>query len=251
MDNKKPTLSIITVVYNGARFIEATIQSILGQDCKDFEYIIIDGGSTDGTLDLIHKYESQITKWISESDKGLYDAMNKGIHEASGEFLWFINAGDEIFDSTTVGKILRQGKEKADIFYGEALIIDENRNEIGMRRQKTPENLTWQSLKIGMVVSHQSFIVRKDKAPIYNLKYQCSADIEWVIQSLKASVNIVNTHLILSRFMDGGRSKSTIRKNLTERFRIMIDHYGLLPTLINHIKIAVNFFYFVLRNRRF
>lgn len=251
MENKKPAVSIITVVYNGASFIEATIKSIVNQECKNFEYTIIDGGSTDGTLEIIQKYESQITKWTSEPDKGLYDAMNKGIQAASGQFLWFMNAGDEIYDTSTIGKILTNDAGNADILYGEAMIIDKDRNEIGMRRQKTPENLNWQSLKIGMVVSHQSFIVRKDIAPLYNLKYQCSADIEWVIQSLKASKKIVNTHLILSRFMDGGRSKHTIVKNLSERFKIMIDHYGFIPTMINHIQISIRFFLFVLRNRRF
>jgi glycosyltransferase involved in cell wall biosynthesis len=251
MGDKKPTISIITVVFNGVQYLEATIRSIIDQECKDFEYIIVDGGSTDGTIDIIRKYENHINRWISEPDKGLYDAMNKGMQLATGEYLWFINAGDEIYNSSIIGKILTDELKSADILYGEALIIDKNRNEIGMRRQKVPEILNWQSLNFGMVVSHQSFLVRRSIAPQYNIKYQCSADIDWVIISLKIAEKIINTKLILSRFMDGGRSKHTILTNLTERFQIMVNHYGLFSTIINHLQIAGRFFLFILRNRRF
>jgi glycosyltransferase involved in cell wall biosynthesis len=251
MNTELPKISIITVVYNSARFLEATVQSIVNQTFKNFEYIIIDGGSTDGTLEIIGKYENQISRWTTGPDSGLYDAMNKGMDLATGQYLWFINAGDEIYDNETLSKIFNAEATNAEIFYGETLIIEQNRNEVGMRRQAIPEKLNWKSLKKGMVVSHQSFIVRKEIAPYYDLKYNCSADIDWVIKSLKSSKQIVNTHLVLSRFMDGGRSKSTIAPSLKERFRIMIFHYGLLSTLINHIPIAFRFFAFLLRNRRF
>lgn len=251
MENKKPLISIITVVYNGAQFLEATIKSIINQDYENIEYIIIDGGSTDGTIDIIRKYDAHISKWSSKPDNGLYDAMNSGILLSSGEYLWFINAGDEIYDKSILSKILTDESIIADVFYGETMIIDINRNEIGMRRQKVPEKLTWKSLKIGMVVCHQSFIVRKSISPLYNLNYHCSADIDWMIKSLKASKIIINTKLILCRFMDGGKSKHTIKNNLTERFQIMVNNYGLFSTLFNHIEIAIRFFLFVSRNRRF
>jgi glycosyltransferase involved in cell wall biosynthesis len=251
MNGKIPKVSIITVVFNGARFLEATIRSVINQKCRNFEYIIVDGGSTDGTLDIIHKYEKQISKWSSGTDSGLYDAMNKGIDLAIGDYLWFINAGDEIYDIEVLCKLFKDENAEADIFYGETLIIDPNGKEIGMRRQKIPEMLNWKSLKRGMVVSHQSIIVKKEIAPLYDLGYKCSADIDWVIKSLKASHKIINTHLILSRFMDGGRSKSTIAPSLKERFRIMVRNYGLVSTLINHVPIAFRFIVFILRNRRF
>jgi glycosyltransferase involved in cell wall biosynthesis len=249
--NNKPSISIITVVFNGALFIEATIQSVIIQTNKDFEYIIVDGGSTDGTIEIIRKYDNQISKWISEPDSGLYDAMNKGIGLATGEFLWFINAGDEIYDNEVIHKIITENFTQADIIYGEAMIIDENRNEVGMRRQKTPEVLTWNSFKIGMVVSHQSILIRKSVAPLYNLQYKCSSDIDWIIKSLKSSTKTINSKMILSRFMDGGRSKHTILTNLKERYIIMVENYGLFSTIINHFRIAFRFIFYVLRNRRF
>lgn len=245
-------ISIITVVYNGVKYLESTIQSIAGQTSKDFEYLVIDGGSTDGTLDIIKKYESKIDYWITEPDKGLYDAMNKGLKRASGDFVWFINAGDKVYDAETVGKLIALAKKtEADLLYGETLVINEKGNPIGMRRQPAPENLTWTSLKLGMVVCHQSFIPARRIAPLYDLNYSCSSDIDWVIKCLKKADNIVNSKLILSQFLDGGRSKKTIFPSIKERFRIMVTNYGFIITLLNHISIALRFFRFYFRHRRF
>lgn len=245
-------ISIITVVYNGVRFLEGTIQSIAVQTSKDYEYIIIDGASTDGTLEIIKKYENDIDNWTSEPDKGLYDAMNKGLKLATGNFVWFINAGDKIFDSTTVEKIISiANSTNPDLLYGETLIIGENDSEIGMRRQPIPKKLNWKSLQFGMVVCHQSFIPKREIAPMYDLTYSCSSDIDWVIKCLKNANNIINTELILSRFLDGGRSKKTIIPSLKERYAIMVKNYGVVSTLINHLWIALRFFIFYFRNRRF
>ena len=96
------TVSIITITYNAERFLERTILSVMAQKAPNVEYIVIDGASTDGTLDIIKRYEKQITSWISEPDQGLYDAMNKGLHRATGQYVWFMNAGDELYDSQTL-----------------------------------------------------------------------------------------------------------------------------------------------------
>jgi glycosyltransferase involved in cell wall biosynthesis len=247
-----PFISIITVVFNAAALLEKTIQGISAQTNKNFEYLVIDGGSKDGTIDIIRKYPNVITKWTSEPDNGLYDAMNKGLKMASGEFVWFINAGDQPYSENTVESLSEIYKKNgADILYGGTMVIDDLGNEIGLRRQKLPENLTWKSLKHGMVVSHQSILVKSDIAPLYNLKYKCSADIDWVIASLKSASRITNTHLVLSRFLDGGRSKSTIGSSLKERFIIMLHYYGMVTTIWQHIPIAFRFFLFLFRNRRF
>jgi glycosyltransferase involved in cell wall biosynthesis len=248
---EQPLISIITVVFNAVALIEKTIKSILAQTYPNIEYVIVDGGSTDGTLDIIRVYENRISKWTSGPDTGLYDAMNKGIEMATGSYLWFINAGDEIFEKDTLSAIFKNYENSIDVFYGETLIIDIHGNEIGMHRQKAPEKLNWKSLKKGMIVSHQSMIVRKEIAPHYNLQYSCSADFDWAIKSLKASKNIANTQLILTRFLDGGRSKKTIAPSLMERFKIMVANYGLFSTVANHVPIAFRFVVFVLRNRRF
>jgi len=248
-----PLISIITVVYNRIHDLEKTISSIKNQDYHAIEYIVVDGGSKDGTVDVIKKYADQkiISKWISEKDNGLYDAMNKGLKLASGDFVWFINAGDELFSSNILSLIFKN-YQSTDVFYGDAMIVDEDGKDIGLRRLSPPENLTWKSLQWGMVVSHQSFIVRREKAVSYkNELFPHSADIDWMIRCLKNSTNIVNTQMVLSKFQDDGQSKRTIRVSLKERFKIMVENYGFLRTVFNHFILGIKFFMFLVKNRRF
>jgi glycosyltransferase involved in cell wall biosynthesis len=245
-----PKISIITVVYNGESTLEATIKSIACQSYCNIEYIIVDGKSKDSTIDIIKKYESKISKWISEPDNGIYDAMNKGIELATGDYLWFMNSGDEIADSTILEKVFLSAVD-SDIYYGETMMIDENGNEIGSRRLNTPEKLTWKSFKRGMRVSHQSFIVKKSLVSPYNLKYKFSADFEWCLLAIKRASKITNTHLFLSKFLDGGITKQNIAPGLKERFKIMCEQYGLISTLYNHLFIGVKFFSYLLKHKRF
>jgi glycosyltransferase involved in cell wall biosynthesis len=255
-----PLVTFITVVYNGVSELEATIKSILSQTEKRFEYFIIDGASTDGTIELIKKYESQITGWISEPDNGLYDAMNKGIKLGSGEYLWFMNAGDLVYDNNTLKKIFTQlektigntqlAMEIPDVVYGETEIIDEEGKSLGQRRLKAPEKLNWKSLQRGMVVCHQSFIVKREKCEAYNLHYRFAADVDWMIRVLKKSKNIYNSKMRLCKFKSGGLTYKNIRNGLKERFRIMVNHYGLIKTLFNHLVLGTNLFFYYLRHRR-
>ncbi len=249
---KNPVFSIITVTYNAEKVLEKTISSILSQTAAaHIEYIIVDGASKDGTVDIIKKYEARVNHWISKPDSGLYDAMNKGLKMATGDYVWFINAGDEIFDSTVLQNLISNCEPNADVYFGETEEMTEDGQTIGMRRLKTPEKLTWKSFKKGMLVCHQSIIVKRTVAGSYNLDFKIAADIEWVIASLKSSKKIVNTHLILSRFAKGGTSGKHIKKALKERFSIMTDHYGIVSTVYNHIPIGVKFFWFLARNKRF
>lgn len=137
-----PLISIITVVYNSEKYIEGTLKSIQNQTCKDFEYIIIDGDSKDNTLSIIQRYQDVVSKLISETDKGLYDAMNKGLQMAKGQFVWFINSGDKIYADNTVENIvnLYADNPTADIFYGQTQLIDENDNILGMRKKQPRTN---------------------------------------------------------------------------------------------------------------
>ena len=246
----QPVVSIISVVFNGIDTLERTIKSIINQSYKNIEYIIVDGGSNDGTLNLIKKYESGISKWISESDNGLYDAMNKGMKMATGDYFWFINSGDEIADFDTLQKVFAN-QDCANIYYGETLMIDKNSKVIGNRRLTPPENLTWKDLRNGMLVSHQSIIVSRKIAGKYNIKYRFSADFEWTLISLKNSQKTVNTHLILTKFLDGGLTKNNILPGLKERFKIMSKYYGLFQTIIYHIPIGFRFLWYVIKNGRF
>ncbi|MFT3737144.1 MAG: glycosyltransferase family 2 protein [Breznakibacter sp.] len=247
----KPTVSIVTIVYNGQVTIEKTIQSIAAQTYPNIEYIVVDGASSDGTMEIVKRYPSVVNKWISEPDKGLYDAMNKGIDLASGDYLWFINSGDEIYAPDTLQRLFSADRPLADVYYGDTVMIDALGGEIGQRRLTPPKNLTWQHFRYGMRVSHQSFICKRHAAGYYNISYKFSADYEWCLLALKSAKSIENSHLILSRFLDGGLTKQNIVPGLKERFAIMWQHFGLIPTLWQHVVLGVNLGWFIIRNRRF
>jgi len=248
-------ISIITITYNAETVLEKTLQSILNQNDKNFEYIIVDGASKDKTVEIIRKYEKFISenqydnfkkeqfRWISEPDTGLYDAMNKGIDLATGDFLWFMNAGDKIYDTTTLSKILHAMQEnpKADLFYGQSLMIDENDNPLGERHKIAPKKLKKKNLLNGLVVCHQSILVRKNIAPYYDLQYQVSADYDWTNEVLSKSAQNVYINNYLSRFMVAGLSSVHRKLSWKERYYIMKKHFGLAQTLWAHVKIVLKY----------
>lgn len=230
-----PKISIITVTYNCEAYLENTIQSIIDQSAKIYEIIIIDGGSTDGTISIIRKYESYISYWISESDKGIYDAMNKGINLAKGEYLLFLNAGDTLHKNNTLEEIPFDQNPNAEIFYGETVILNKNGDPLGLRRKKLPTHLSWKHFRRGMVVCHQSILVRKNIAPCYDLKYKYSADIDWVINSLKKSKQIIFTNTIISNFIEGGFSNQNLKMSWLDRIRILNKSFGIFQITISHL----------------
>jgi glycosyltransferase involved in cell wall biosynthesis len=235
-----PKISIVTVVYNGSVLIERTIKSVVSQTYHNIEYIIIDGASKDDTIDIIKKYESKIAVIKSEKDHGIYDAMNKGLTIASGDYILFLNAGDELFSIDTISKIIAIA-DNADVFYGNTIVLDAKGNELGDRRLKPPLHLNWKSLKYGMCVSHQSFIAKKSLCEFYDLNYSISADIDWVISILKKSHIIINTHSYISKFLEGGTSNKNRTKALKQRLVIMIKHYGFFQTILNHLYITIRY----------
>jgi glycosyltransferase involved in cell wall biosynthesis len=246
-----PKISIITVVFNSKDFIERTIKSIQNQGYRNIEYIVIDGASKDGTLGLIEKYKSGIYKWISEPDKGLYDAMNKGLSLATGDYVCFLNSGDQLYDAGTLERMIGSLTELPDIIYGETMIVGVDGNEIGLRRLKAPDKLTWKSFKKGMLVCHQSIYVKREIAPLYNLNYLIASDFDWVLKVLRKAKTVHNSNLILTKFLDGGLNKKYIPRALTERFKIMVKNYGFFATLFRHIGIGLKFFVYFIRHKRF
>ena len=257
MDNLKysgPKVSVITIVYNNNRFIEKTIQSVINQTYSNLDYVIIDGGSTDGTVDIIKKYDSKIRYWISEKDKGIYDAMNKGQKASVGEYIIFMNSGDLFTDNTILEQIFSGKSEYADVYYGETYLMDEAGKVLGTRTdlstRKLPKNTTWNNIKYGMVVSHQSIFVKKTLAPEYNLHYKCSADIDWVIQSLKNSQKIVNTRLVISKYLVGGFSIANQKRCWEERYEIYKKYYWVWTTLYVHGMIVFNNLLFKLKGKK-
>ncbi len=233
-----PKFSIITVTYNAEKVLEDTIQSVVFQTYRNVEYILVDGNSKDNTLAIIHKYRDRITHIISEPDKGLYDAMNKGIHLATGDYVCFLNAGDELHDPETLQKMTYtlKGKELPDVIYGETAIIDDKGHFIRMRRLSAPDQLTWKSFKQGMLVCHQAFFARRILAiqNLYDLQYRFSADFDWCIRIMKQSQTLHNTRLILIDYLNEGMTSRNHKASLKERFRIMTKHYGWLRTLLQH-----------------
>lgn len=155
-----PTFSIITVVYNNVRDIEHTLKSVVSQTYKHVEYIVIDGLSTDGTLDVIEKYRPQISVILSEKDNGIYDAMNKGLALATGDYVLFLNSGDELYSKETLAS-LAEVSEGADIIYGETFLINEQREIIGERRHKVPAYFNWKSFRYGMNICHQAIYIKR------------------------------------------------------------------------------------------
>lgn len=245
----KPKLSVITIVYNNVRDIERTLLSVINQTYSNIEYIVIDGASNDGTLDILKKYESRISKLVSEKDRGIYDAMNKGLFIASGDYVLFMNSGDEIFASDTVEKIFATEAD-ADIYYGETEMFDEDWKSLGRRRHKAPEHFNWKDFKYGMSISHQAIYIKKSLTEPYDLSYQLSADIDWILKAAKRAKKIVNVNTFVAKYLVGGMSKKKHRQSLKERFSIFTKHYGLIPNILNHLVIAFNLVFYYLRNGR-
>ena len=240
-----PKFSIITVTYNAAQVLEDTIQSVITQTYKGVEYIIIDGGSKDGTLDIINRYKTHIHTVISEPDKGLYDAMNRGIRVATGDYICFLNAGDALHEDDTLLLMVHSitGEVLPDVLYGETQLVDEEGHFVRMRRLSAPEQLTWKSFQKGMLVCHQAFFARRELVEPYDLHYRFSADFDWCIRIMKKSHNLHNTHLTLIDYLNEGMTTRNHKASLKERFHIMCKHYGYVSTVLHHIGFVFRLLY--------
>ncbi|WP_410221817.1 glycosyltransferase family 2 protein [Pedobacter sp.] len=245
----KPKLSVITIVYNNVKDIERTMLSVLNQTYPNIEYIIVDGASNDGTYEKIAQYKDKLACFISEPDKGIYDAMNKGLALAKGDYVLFMNSGDEIYDNHTVENVFNTAPS-GDIYYGETEMYDEDWHSLGQRRHEAPEQFNWQSFKYGMNISHQAIYVKRSLTEPYDLKYKYSSDIDWIIKAAKKSSNIVNTHQYVAKYLVGGMSKKKHWESLKERFKIFTHYYGFFPNVFNHFVIAVSLAGYYLRHGR-
>lgn len=236
-------LSVITVTFNAEKTIKRTLESVRNQSYPHIEHIIVDGKSKDATMALIQRYDNPKMRRISEPDKGLYDAMNKGAQMATGDYLCFLNAGDTFFENDTVEKMMRALPEEnvPDILYGETAIVDDNGIFLHMRRLKAPEKLSWKSFRKGMRVCHQAFILKRILFEPYDMTYRFSSDFDWCVRMMKKSDTIHNTHLTLIRYLNEGMTTQNHRASLKERYRIMAKYYGGISTFFYHI-------WFVIRN---
>ena len=235
-------ISIITITFQAEAYIQRTLDSVHAQGYRDqFEYIIVDGNSRDQTMSLIQNASIKPDVLISENDKGIYDAMNKGLAKATGEYVMFMNAGDEFASDDTLKTILNHLSKNQDVLYSDANFVDLKGNFMGKRSEATPhqlpQNLTWKDFKFGMLICHQSFICKKSIAPFFSLEYQLSSDIDWEIQCLKAANKISYMPEPICNYLMGGASVKNLKKSWLERFQVLSKHFGLVQTIMNHITI--------------
>lgn len=252
-----PLITIATVTYNAEATLERTLRSVAEQDYDRIEHLIIDGCSTDHTLSIVQRYVEHNQarhniRLVCEPDNGLYDAMNKALQQASGDYIVFLNAGDCLHTASTISAVAEQADwVKGDysnpaILYGETDLVDDEGNFLRHRRLQTPEVLTPRSFLSGMLVCHQSFYVRTDLArqEPYDLQYRYSADFDWCIRLIQRAVRrriqIVNTHLILTDYLsEGGVTVRHHHASLRERLRIMAHYYGWPTTIGQHLWFVV------------
>lgn len=237
MTDTKPLISIITITFNAAAELLPTMESVAHQTFKGFEHLIIDGASTDNTLELARKSGTKSLRILSEPDNGLYDAMNKGLRMARGKYVLFLNAGDTFHADDTLALYAAKAAAGPDIIYADTVIVDAQRNIIGPRHLSAPDILTFQSFAKGMLICHQAFMVRKDLAPAYDTSYRLSADYDWTVKCIRKSKpgKCVNLHTVAIDYLSDGMTDHNKMKSLRERFSIMTRHYGVLRTVTNHI----------------
>ena len=220
-------ISIITAVLNNRRFLEESILSVTSQSYKEIEFIIVDGGSTDGSIDIIKKHENQISGWISEPDEGLYDAMNKGINMSSGDVIGFLNSDDIYNSNETIEKVMSVfTKTKSASCYGDMVYVSPDLKKV-IRYWKTGE-YSEKLINNGILLPHPGFFARKDlfdENGIFNKKFRISADYDLILRFMRSEdFSTVYIPEILVKMRTGGVSN----KNLLNIFKANMECYNIL-----------------------
>lgn len=252
--------TIATVCYNAGSLLQRTICSVEEQDYPAVEHLIVDGNSQDETLAHIHHYQERNSRSSvphdivcrSEADDGLYDAMNKAISLATGDYILFLNSGDVFHSPTVLSDISKQVEEYMEhegleyhrrpaVLYGHTDIVDVEGRFLRHRRLAPPERLTWKDFRHGMLVCHQSFFARIDMARKFSYNYETyrySADFDWCIRIMKEAqrlrLPLINTHLTVSDYLSEGLTTRNHKASLIERYNIMCHHYGRFTAMLQH-----------------
>lgn len=234
--NDGPLFSVITVTYNAEKELPATLDSVRGQSFDSYEHLIIDGASSDNTLAIARKDAPDSQRLVSSPDRGLYDAMNRGLDMARGEYVVFLNAGDAFHSSETLRMVADKilDNDFPGVVYGQTDLVDSSRRRVASRHLEAPSVLTYDSFREGMVVCHQSFIVLRRIAGNFDLKYRFSADFEWCIRVLQHSRSNCYVDAVLVDYLMEGMTTRNRRASLVERFRIMCYYYGTVSTIRRH-----------------
>ena len=247
--------TIVTITYNAEKVLQRTLDSVRYQTYEGVEHLIVDGASKDQTLAMVEQYKQQSDasdnghKVIiqSEPDHGIYDAMNKGLTQASGDYVVFMNAGDFFPSTDTLEKIVHQCRlseypaaERPGVLYGNTNIVDGEGHFLHPRRLQPPVKLTWKSFRHGMLVCHQAFYARTDiaKNTQYDTRYRFSADVDWCIRIMRETermgLTLCNTKMVVANYTEEGATTQNHSESLKERFHVMRRNYGLLTTLVMH-----------------
>jgi len=220
-NDKNPRVSVITVVFNGVDQLETTIQSVISQTCDNIEYLVIDGGSDDGTIDILRKYDDRIDYWVSERDDGIYDAMNKGIDLSSGEWVNFMNSGDVFFDQDVVASVFgsKNNLDGNDVIYGDVLVIYPEYAHMKKIRKAGFLNDLWK----GMQFSHQSMFasakhLRQNK---FNLENKLAADFDYIYSAYCQHKRFLYIEKTISSVSAGGTSDIKRSQSCRERLSIV------------------------------
>lgn len=233
-----PLISIITITYNAEATLERTMKSVANQSCRDYEHIVVDGASRDRTLEIARSFNG--VRILSEQDRGLYDAMNKGIRLARGKYLLFLNSGDTFVSDSALEAYARRARLGYDIIYADTQIVDKDGNVLGPRHYSAPEHLTKDSFSKGMLICHQAFMVRKEIAPDYDLQYRFSSDYDWTIKCIKRADErrCINLGMVAINYLNDGLTDKNKYKSLRERYKVMAHHYGHVQALKRHLQLV-------------
>lgn len=256
MDDIPLKFTIATVTYNAAGCLQRTVDSVANQDYPYVEHLFVDGNSQDGTLEIYHHYQERNSTAairhelvaVSEPDEGLYDAMNKALNMATGDYILFLNAGDSLHSTDTLSRVAAAAADRPAVLYGDTDIIDSEGNFVRRRRLQPPARLTWRSFRHGMLVCHQSFFARTDlaRSTHFDRRYRFSADFDWCVRIMRKAhwqgLALRNTGVTVSDYLEEGLSTLNHRESLRERFCIMAYHYGWISTVAMHLWFVVRSF---------
>jgi FkbM family methyltransferase len=244
---KQPFISIITVVFNGEKYLEETILSVINQTYNNFEYIIIDGGSTDGTVDIIKKYENYLAYWISEKDKGISDAFNKGLKASSGDYINFQGDGDGFVSTDAIDKVFQDINPDEDIFVSAKIQrIDEDGNEIFI--SKHVDNFDKKSLLFRMSLPHQGLFTHRSyfkKYGLFDVNNTFCMDYEHLLRAYHEFPKVVTKNIIVARWRDDGLGNGRTLEILDEYDRIKRDNMIASELVLDFVKYWILFKYYV------
>ena len=247
--------TVVTITYNAEAVLQRTLDSVFAQTYKGVEHLIIDGASKDRTLALVEAYkqksdESETEHKViiqSEPDHGIYDAMNKGLTQASGDYIVFMNAGDSFPQADTLEQVVHRCKltemptaELPGVLYGNTDVVDGDGHYLHPRRLQPPVKLTWRSFRQGMLVCHQAFYARTDIAKNlqYDTRYRFSADVDWCIRVMRETermgLPLYNIGIVVANYLDEGATTKNHKASLRERYIVMQRHYGVVQTFLLH-----------------